>query len=275
MTKVYLTIIILLIGSNTLFAQKDYEGYVKDALNYTEKRDFAAAEQSYKAALRKEPANPSNVMLLMNLGTMQRYLGKFEEALISYNVVVQQYPTLSHILMSRALLYCDMERYEDALKDYNTVLLHKPDDKDALYERGLLHITLRNLDAAEGDFKHIISLEENNPKAQTGIAMVLKRRGEWKEAEQVYSDLIAINKRNGELYANRAECYLYLKKLKSMSDDLDKALEYNYTDVSVYVLRGQLKLAQFDKAAAKEEFSKAKVMGANEELIKEFLLLCK
>lgn len=275
MKKKYITLILLLASSYTLFAQKDYEGYVKDALDYTEKRNFAAAEQSYKAALRKEPANASNVMLLMNLGTMQRYLGKFEEALISYNVVAQQYPTLSHILMSRALLYCDMDRYEDALKDYNTVLLHNANDKDALYERGLLYITMRNLDAAEGDFKSIISFDENNPKAKYGIAMVLKRRGEWKEAEQLYSDLIADNKKNGDLYANRAECYLYLKKLKSMGDDLDKALEYNYLDVSVYVLRGQLKLAQFDKAAAKDEFIKAKTMGANEELIKEFLLLCK
>lgn len=275
MTKVYITIILLLASSLSLFSQKSYEGYVKDALDYTEKRDFAAAEQSYKAALRQDPANPSNVMLLMNLGTMQRYLGKFDEALISYNVVAQQYPTLSHILMSRALLYCDMERYNDALKDYNTVLLHNPEDNDALYERGLLHITLRNLDNAEGDFKHLLSLNENNAKAKSGLAMVLKRRGEWADAELLYTDLIALNKRNGELYANRAECYLYLKKLKSMGDDLDKAIEYKYTDVSIHVLRGQLKLAQFDKTSAKEEFMKAKVMGADEELIKEFLLLCK
>lgn len=275
MKKLYIVLILILTSSYTLFAQKDYEGFVKDALDYTEKRDFAAAEQSYKAALRKEPANPSNVMLLMNLGTMQRYLGKFEEALISYNVVVQKYPTLSHILMSRALLYCDMNRYEDALKDYNTVILHKPDDKEALYERGLLHISLRNLDAAEGDFKTILSLDEKNPKAQTGIAMIFKRRGDWKEAELLYTDLIAKDKKNGELYANRAECYLYLKKLRSMSDDLDKALEYGYDDVSVTVLKGQLRLAQFDKAAAKVEFLKAKELGANAELIDEFLKLCK
>lgn len=275
MTKIYLLTVLLLASTCTLFAQKGYEEYVKDALDYTEQRDFAAAEQSYKAALRKEPANAGNVMLLMNLGTIQRYLGKFDEALVSYDVVAQQYPTLSYILMSRALLYCDMERYENALKDYNTVVLHNADDKDALYERGLLYITMRELDAAEGDFRNILSLDENNVKAKSGLAMVLKRRGEWKDAEKMYSDLIAEDKKNGELFANRAECYLYLKKLRSMSDDLDKAIEYNYTDVSVYVLRGQLKLAQFDKSSAKEEFLKAKDMGANAELMNEFIQLCK
>lgn len=275
MKRLYIILILILTSSYTLFAQKDYEGYVKDALDYTEKKDFAAAEQSYKAALRKEPANPSNVMLLMNLGTMQRYLGKFEEALISYNVVAQKYPTLSHILMSRALLYCDMDRFEDALKDYNTVLLHNPDNKAALYERGLLHISMRDLDAAEGDFKHILSLGEKDRKAQAGIAMILKRKGEWKEAEELYTELIYEDKKNGDLYANRAECYLYLKKLRSMSDDLDKAIEYGYDDVSIHVLKGQLRLAQFDKAAAKIEFIKAKDLGASPELMNEFIQLCK
>lgn len=275
MKILYITLILILTSSYTLFAQKNYEGYVKDALDYTEKKDFAAAEQSYKAALRKEPANPSNVMLLMNLGTMQRYLGKFEEALISYNVVAQKYPTLSHILMSRALLFCDMDRYDEALKDYNTVLLHNPEDKAALYERGLLHISLRDLDAAEGDFKHILSLDNKDKKAQAGIAMILKRKGDWKEAEELYTELIYEDKKNGDLYANRAECYLYLKKLRSMSDDLDKAMEYGYDDVSIYVLKGQLHLAQFDKAAAKIEFVKAKDLGANPELMNEFIQLCK
>lgn len=274
MNKIYLTIIFLLLSSS-IFSQKDYEGYVKDALDYTESRDYAAAEQSYKAALRAEPANQGNVMLLMNLGTIQRYLKKFDEALVSYNLVVQKYPTLPYILKSRALLYCDMGRYEDALKDYSTVILHDAEDIDALYERGLVYTGLKRLDEADGDFKKILSIDKENYNGRFGVAMILKRKGEWKEAEQIYSDLIYENKRNGELYANRAEAYLYLKKLRNMKEDLDKAIAYGYNDISVYILRGQYQLAQYDKAAAKAEFLKAKEMGADESIVNEFLLLCK
>lgn len=275
MNNVYITIILLLTSSLTVFAQKGYKDYVNDALDYTDKRDYAAAEQSYKAALRTEPANPGNVMLLMNLGTTQRYLKKYEEALVSYNLVVEKYPTLSYILKSRALLFCDMNRYEDALKDYSTVILHNSEDTEALYERGLIHLSMKNIDEADADFKKMLALDKNDYKGNLGVAMVLKRRGEWEEAEQIYSDLIYENKRKGELYANRAETYLYLKKLKNMKDDLDKAQEYGYNDLSVYILRGQYQLGQYNKEAAKNEFLKAKEMGADDELVNQFLLLCK
>ena len=275
MKKLYTTIILLLASVASLFSQKGYEDYVKDALDYTDIREFAAAEQAYKAALRTEPANPGNVMLLMNLGSIQRHLKKYDEALTSYNVVVQRHPTLSYILNSRALLYCEMERYEDALKDYSTILLHNPADVDALYERALVYITLKRLDEADGDFKKILSIDKDNYKGQLGSALILKRNGEWEEAEQVYSDLIYENKGQGELYANRAEVYLYLKKLRNMKEDLDKAISYGYNDVSIYVLRGQYQLAQYDKEAAKKEFIKAKEMGADEALVDDFLKLCK
>lgn len=274
MNKLFIIIFFTFFSFNS-FAQKDYQSYIKDALDYTDAREFAAAEQSYKAALRTEPANPGNSMLLMNLGTIQRYLKKYDEALISYNLVVQKYPTLSHILKNRALLYCEMNRYDDALKDYSTIILHNSEDIEALYERALIYITLKKLDEADGDFKKILTFDKDNYKGRFGTALILKRKGEWEEAEQVYSDLIYEYKRQGELYANRAEVYFYLKKLRNMKEDLDKAINYGYNDTSVYILKGQYQLAQYDKEAAKKEFIKAKEMGADENLVNDFLRLCK
>lgn len=273
--KTGLIFLTLLFYCGVVFGQKTYEAYVNDALIYTTKKDFAAAEQAYKAAMRLEPANPSNIMLMMNLGTIQRYLEKYEEALISYDVVVQRYPTLDYVLDNRARLYCDMDRFDDALRDYTTIILHNPKNLDALYDRGLLYLSLRKLDEAEGDFHSILQQDENNLNAKSGLAMILKRRGQWKEAEQAYSDLIADNRRNGALYANRAECYLHLKRLRSLGEDLDKAVEYGHEDYSIHILKGQMRLSQFDKADARVEFLKAKEMGADPEVVDEFLLLCK
>lgn len=275
--KIYLIFTILLISYSYTWAQetKGYEAYIKDALDYTDKKDYAAAEQSYKAAMRLEPANAANKLLMFNLGTIQRYLGKYEEALISYNIVVQHYPTRTYVLENRARLYCEMNRYEDALKDYSAIILHEPENLDALYNRGLIMLSLRRLNEAEADFKTILVKAEGNTLAQEGLAMILKRKEMWKEAEEAYSNLIAEDKKNGKLYANRAECYLNLKKLRSMGDDLDKALEYGYNDYSVYILKGQLRLAQYDKLTAKMDFEKAIEMGADKELVQEFLEMCK
>lgn len=260
--------------TTTLSAQT-YEEYAQHASTYIDNKEYDAAEQSLKAALRKEPANPNNTLLLVNLGTVQRYLGKYEEALMSYDLAINKYPDVNYLLHSRATLYCEMDRMNDAVKDYTAILEKDETDVEALYRRGLIYLSSRIPKAAEEDFRRIIKLDPNNFKGQSALAMLLKRQGEWKEAEELYTDLIYKNKTNGELYFGRAECYLQLKRLARMQEDLMKATEYGYNEYPLYILRGQLRLEQFDKRLAKEDFLKALELGANKDVIDELLQFCK
>jgi tetratricopeptide (TPR) repeat protein len=273
MKKLY-TISLFFVFVISISAQT-YEDMVSRAMDYIDLKDYAAAEQAMKAALRKEPANPNNIMLMVNLGTIQRNLGEFEEALVSYNVVIERYPENQALKHSRAALYCDMQRFDDAMKDYNAILLTNPEDTEALYRRGLLHLNNKGLLAAEDDFDKILKKEPENLCGKTGIGMLMKRRGEFKEAEELYSDLIYKYKSNADLYYNRAECYLQMNKPARANEDITKALELGYNDPLIYILRGQLRLVQYDKRLAKEDFLKAQEMGAGEETVSYFLQLCK
>jgi tetratricopeptide (TPR) repeat protein len=248
---------------------------VSRAMDYIDLKDYAAAEQAMKAALRKEPANPNNVMLMVNLGTIQRNLGEFDDALISYNVAIERYPENPVLKHNRAVLYCDMRRFDDAMKDYNAILLANPEDTEALYQRGLLYLNNKSFLAAENDFDEILKKEPENLRGKTGIAMLMKRRGEFKEAEGLYSDLIYKYKSNADLYYNRAECYLQMNRLARANEDIAKALELGCNDPLIYILRGQLRLVQYDKRLAKEDFLKAQEMGVGEDIVSYFLQLCK
>lgn len=272
--KKYVLILVFLLFVCSLSAQT-YADMVARAMDYVEKEDYQAAEGALLSALRKEPANPNNAMLMVNLGTIQRNLGKLEEALLSYDVAVQKYPNAPFPRHNRAALYCEMERFDDAMKDYNTILLIDDKDIEALYRRGLLNLNNKNLFAAEEDFEKIIELEPTNLSGKAGLAMIMKRRGEWEPAEKVYSELISEHKANADLYINRAECYLQLKKLARCSDDIAKALELGYNEAYLYILRGQLRLAQYDKLTAKTDFLKAKELNADATVIDEMLHLCK
>lgn len=252
-----------------------YEEFAEDAATFIEQKDYLAAEQSLKAALNKEPANPNNTMLLVNLGTVQRYLGKYEEALVSYNLVINKYPDINHLLHSRAALYCEMNKMADALKDYTLILEKKPEDVEALYRRGLIYMTNRLPKAAEEDFKKMLEFEPNNLRGKVALVMLLKRQGEWQKAEESYTDLIYKNKTNAELYFGRAECYLQLKQFARMQEDLMKASEYGYNEYPLYLLWGQLRLEQYDKRMAKDDFLKALELGADKDVVDEFLLFCK
>lgn len=269
---------ILIIFLFTLFITKlqgqNYIEIVNEAMDYVDQKNYSKAEQLLKEALRKEPSNPSNIMLFVNLGTIQRNLNKFEEALLSYNVAIEKYPEVKTIRISRALLYCDMDRFEEAMRDYNEILLLDPDDETALYHRGLLFLNVKNIFAAEEDFEKLIKLNPNNIDGKLGLAIVKKQRGEWEDAEILYNDIIKQNKMIGEVYYHRAECYLHLKKLARMNDDISKALELGYKEFPIFILCGQMRLAQFDKRLAKQDFLKAKELGADNEIIQNFINLC-
>lgn len=268
-------LLLLSFAFTALLSAQTYQELAERAADYTEQKDYAAAEQALKAAMRKEPANPNNTLLLVNLGTVQRNLGKYEEALVSYNVAIGKYPDVIYLLHSRAALFCEMNRFNDALKDYTTIIESKPNDVEALYRRGLIYMSNKLPVSAEEDFKKITELEPDNLLGQSAQAMLMKRQGEWEKAEELYTDLIYKNKTNGNLYFNRAECYLQMKKLARMQEDLMKASEYGYNEYPLFILRGQLRLAQYDKRLAKEDFLKALELGADEKVIEDLLRLCK
>ena len=254
---------------------QSYEDLVNKSLDYLEAEQYEAAEESLKAAMRMEPANPGNILLLSNLGTIQRGLGKKNEALLSYSSALSKYPKTISILKNRASLYCEIDSLDSAMKDYNVILSIDADNIDALYRRGLLYMTQKNLLAAEADFEQMLVLQPNNVRAKSSLAFLLKSRREWKEAEEMYTDLIYENRSISDLYVNRAECYIQLRKYASAKDDLKKALDLGYDDPLLYILRGQLNLEQFDKYAAKQDFEKALSLGANKDVIKDYLLFCK
>jgi len=253
-----------------------YEEFINKAMDYQEAHDYAAAEQALKEAMRKEPANPGNTLLLSNLGTIQRHLGKLEDALISYSAALGKHPNAIFVLQNRAALYCEIDSINRALQDYNTILLMDENNAEALYRRGLISLGNKDYLSAEVDFEKIKVNEPDNIFASMGIALLMKRRGEWEKAENLYTDLIYKNKTNADLYLNRAECYLEMKKLARAQEDLNKSSSYGSENNPVlYVLRGQLKLQQYDKAAAKNDFMKARELGANSSLIDDMLRLCK
>ena len=71
------------------FAQGFTPAYVEradSADHYIKAERWADAERNLKTALRLEPANPGNALLLSNLGYVQTMLGKFDDALESYDV---------------------------------------------------------------------------------------------------------------------------------------------------------------------------------------------
>ena len=263
-----LTLAALLLAWGGARAQT-YEKYVEKSFDFIDKNDLVAAEESLKAAMRLEPGNPNNYALLMNLGTLQRRQGKREEAILSYTAALSQQPANETILENRASLYVDMGQMEKGMTDYNTLLALNPHHQDALYCRAMLFLQEKNYVAAEADFDKIIEVNERSIKGRLGYAIL------YDFSERILNYLINEMPREWVLYEERADLYFMMGKNARAMTDISRVFAESTPTADLYVLRGKVKLAQYEKTSAAADFQKALEMGYDPEVINELLKMTK
>ena len=261
----------LLLMVGTLRAQT-YEEMIRKSYEYADRGDLPAAEEALKAAMHAEPANKNNFALLSNLGTIQRQQGKTDEALVSYTAALSLQPKNKLILSNRAELYVEMGETEKALSDYQALLLLDPLDLDAYYRRGMLYIEAKDYMLADEDFEKIMSIDKESEQGRIGFALLDKARGNYEDSEAILSYLIEKSSTPLQYYEERAELYSLMKKNARAMADLNKIFaETNDVPAHLYVLRGKIKLAQFEKESAAIDFKKALELGYDKAVIDELI----
>ena len=261
----------LLLMVGTLRAQT-YEEMIRKSYEYADRGDLPAAEEALKAAMHAEPANKNNFALLSNLGTIQRQQGKTDEALVSYPAALSLQPKNKLILSNRAELYVEMGETEKALSDYQALLLLDPLDLDAYYRRGMLYIEAKDYMLADEDFEKIMSIDKESEQGRFGFALLDKARGNYEDSEAILSYLIEKSSTPLQYYEERAELYFLMKKNARAMADLNKIFaETNDVPAHLYVLRGKIKLAQFEKESAAIDFKKALELGYDKAVIDELI----
>ncbi|MGP1420832.1 MAG: tetratricopeptide repeat protein [Tannerella sp.] len=269
--KTWSIVLGLLLMVGTLRAQT-YEEMIRKSYEYADRGDLPAAEEALKAAMHAEPANKNNFALLSNLGTIQRQQGKTDEALVSYTAALSLQPKNKLILSNRAELYIEMGETEKALSDYQALLLLDPLDLDAYYRRGMLYIEMKDYMLADEDFEKIMSIDKESEQGRFGFALLDKARGNYEDSETILSYLIEKSRTPLQYYEERAELYFRMKKNARAMADLNKIFaETNDVPAHLYVLRGKIKLAQFEKESAAIDFKKALELGYDKAVIDELI----
>ena len=272
--RIFLIFLGLFLFIDNCFSQT-YEELIEKSYDFLDKNDLLSAEESLKAAMRKEPANPLNYALLTNLGTIQRRQGKFEEALLSYTSALSGHSNNITILANRASLYSELGETEKALNDYNTLLIADPEHQEALYCRGLIYIQLKNYMWAEQDFDKILEVNEKSVRGRLGYAILEKMRGNYTESERIFNYLISQMPRDWVLYEGRADLYFMMGKTARANADINKVFTEGKPSAALYVLRGKIKLTQYEKERAILDFQKAESMGYDKKVIEELMKLAK
>ena len=223
-------------------AGKWYYSLVDSAEFYIGGHEWEKAEYFIQQALRVEPDNQNTSLLLSNLATVQRYQGKWQDALKNYTIALFMTPNAVTLLKNRASLYLDMDSIDKAYSDYSKVLELDGNDIEALYNRGILALEKKQMEKSEADFQKIKDISPNSYFAYNGFAMWNKANGNYSKAIENYG---IINIRN--------------------------ALETDPHNGFLYLLRAKLNRLRCENDAARRDVEIAMEHGVDESVAKSFL----
>lgn len=270
----YIYCVFLFFSALSLRAQStDYDKWISKAMQFVETNQLDSASLALNNAMASDPTNKNNSVLLLNQGIIQRQLQMYNEAYISFTAALSNTENAPLVLHNRASLLVEMERFDDALEDYNALLQIDSSDTEALYRRGLLYLQQGNRAQAETDFASAERVAPNDLFTKLSRALLLKLDNDWQNAEMIYSEIIAseIYEANSIYYLNRAECYLNTGQTAKAAADIRAIERDEKANPFFYILRGRLRLEQFDKFAAKIDFEKAKQLGYDADIANDWI----
>ena len=252
----------------SISSAQNYDELITRSFDYLDADSLPEAEEALREALRIEPGNPGNGMLLLNLGTIQRRQGKLKEAEESYTIGLAFLPNNLTLLNSRAQLFAEMEKYPEAINDYTEVIYHEPENEDAYYERALCKLMNQDTLGARLDLEQIDRFNPNSAKSRLGMAYVYKAQQMWREASELYDALIERNPRNASLLRERAEVFYFSNRMGAALDDVNKSIDFDPRDPYSYLLRAQIRYAKGDKEFARRDLNQALELGLNKEEVR-------
>ena len=255
----------------SISSAQNYDELITRSFDYLDADSLSEAEEALREALRIEPGNPGNGMLLLNLGTIQRRQGKLKEAEESYTIGLAFLPNNLTLLNSRAQLFAEMEKYPEAINDYTEVIYHEPENEDAYYERALCKLMNQDTLGARLDLEQIDRFNPNSAKSRLGMAYVYKAQQMWREASELYDALIERNPRNASLLRERAEVFYFSNRMGAALDDVNKSIDFDPRDPYSYLLRAQIRYAKGDKEFARRDLNQALELGLNKEEVRDLI----
>ena len=243
-----------------VFAQS-YDDLITRAMDAVEKDSLYQAENLFKQALKLEPSNMRNALLFSNLGTVQRRMGKNKEALESYSLALNLTPYSVTMLLNRGSLYLDMDHLDKAYLDYCNVIDLDAKNVEALQFRAYIYMRRRQYQDAKNDFQRLLENAPDHKTARIGMAMVNQKLQHYRESLEELNRLVVDYPKDASLLKARAELEIEMNSLEMALLDLESAAKLDPDDAEIYVMCGEIYLAQERKREAYRAFEKAIELG--------------
>ena len=257
----------LLADEKNIDTQSPYLKLIERSDSAVKAEDYSAALDFINEALRLEPANPSNILLLSNAGMLQYYLGEDSLALETLNTAHAIAPVSVTILSNRAKVLNAMGETARALADYITITRLDSTWVDAWRQKALLQLGGGDIRGAEKSVAKVLELEPETTESWLTAGIFYSSTGKPAEAIPFFSKLLKKEKLP-EYYSARAMCRILVDDLGGASEDIADGLELNRYDSELLLARALLNKRRFREKDAEADAVKAIEAGADPKRVK-------
>ncbi|WP_303341576.1 lipopolysaccharide assembly protein LapB, partial [uncultured Duncaniella sp.] len=231
---------------------------------------WSEAAKILQDAIKEEPDNPGNVLLLSNLGLVRYNLGLDSLAIDAFDQALDIAPSSVTIIANRAKVYAAMGLEQEAFNDYSRIMMLDSTYITARFHHGLIALRHRMFDVAKEDFEYLKTHYPASDEALIGEATMHSLVGEYNEAIPLYTEILRKIK-EPEYFGARAYCYLMTDDLQAAAEDIAQALELDPNDGELYLYRAALNKMHYRPEDAKKDAERAIQLGVDPARAQEFM----
>ena len=239
-----------------------YSELVDSAYAALEHDDLGRAAEFVKQAIEIEPSNNRNVLLFVNLGSIQRQQGLLKEAVESYSLALNYRPTAIPILLARAATWLELGLESKAYVDYCNVLDQDIENHEALTFRAYIAVHQRLFDVARADYGRLLTLDPTDANSRFGLALLNQKQGRMVEATEQLSALIADFPKETDYLIARANVLTDRELFDLALLDMESAVKLTPQDPYAYATRAAIYLRMGrHKRQARADLDRATQLG--------------
>lgn len=236
------------------------------------KEEWARAENYLLKALRLEPGNFHNSLLLSNLGSVQLEQNRPEEALQSFNIGLSIAPKSSTLLVNRAQANIYLGNNSDAVSDLTEALANDSTLRRPLRLRSYLYLSEGETESARKDLQKLLAISTERADsvfAYNGLAECCISENHTEEALRLYSKSLEIEP-DAETYFARGFARIRSGDNAGALEDVNEGLYLSPDSGDLLVLRAYLRRARYQIPESEADLKIAIANGADPQLIRMF-----
>ncbi len=255
--------------------RSEYMNLVFRADSLMKIQSWQAASVAYRQALRSEPGNGLNPLLMCNLGMCLNEAGDVNAAIETLSDARRMMPRSVTAALNRAQVFRSAGLYDEAYGDLSDALELDSTLVEPRLLRGMIALRTDSIESARRDFMFLSNMEgdEAHIAAATGNSLLYMALGEYLNAIPPLSTLIEKTPTDVDWRSRRALCRILTGDPAGASEDIAEAMRYSPENAELYLYRAMLDKLRFRNEEAKYDSRHAITLGLDPDHVEAMLNL--